>query len=537
MGVKLASPFELASPSELASPKLAIDALVTKRYGARTVLADAALAVRRGTVHALVGENGAGKSTLVKIIAGIVRADGGKLAIGGRAVDLAVWDRKRARADKVGIVQQHGASAGTLTVVENAVLGVEPVKSGLLALDEVATALHDTGAKIGLAVDPHVRVDELSLGAAQRAEIASALYHGADVLVLDEPTAVLAPVEVAGMLVMLRELASRGTTIIIVTHKLDEVRRVADDVTVLRAGATVALFSASPPARPARANEGAAAPMEERLDVAAIARAMVGAELPEAMQLHEPPATAPVTLELSKVGVGEALTDVSLAVRRGELVGVAGVDGNGQRELALAIAGLVPARGRVMIGGTDASAATPARRLALGLAHIPEDRHHGGLVLDASVADNLALGRRDVTGRFAIDRAAVAKHAAARIADLDIRPADPAAIVRALSGGNQQKVVIGRELSRPVLRAVVASQPTRGVDLGAVARIHDRLRAAAVAGAGVLVISADLDELLALCHRIVVLLRGRVVGEVGGEALRGEHSRSALGALMTGAAA
>jgi general nucleoside transport system ATP-binding protein len=248
-----------------------------------------------------------------------------------------------------------------------------------------------------------------------------------------------------------------------------------------------------------------------------------------------PAPDAAVVLGLRGVTVGEQLRGVDLAVRAGELVGVAGVDGNGQRELALAIAGLVRvAAGEVRLAGREVTGRAPAERLALGLAHIPEDRHHGGLWLDATVADNLALGRADITGRFRIDRAAVLAHAERQIAALDIRPGDPGAIVRALSGGNQQKVVVGRELSRPQLSCVLASQPTRGVDLGAIVRIHDRLRAAAAAGAGVLVISADLDELLALCHRIVVVLRGRVVGEREGAALREAGARSALGALMTG---
>ena len=495
-----------------------IDAELTKRFGVREVLSSAKLVVRAGTVHALVGENGAGKSTLVKIVAGILRADGGRLAIAGKPIDPARWTRIAARAAGVGIVQQHGASAGTLSVVENAVLGVEPIRWPLLDLDETAAQLRDLGARIGLPVEPHAQTETLSLGAAQRAEIVAALHHGARLLILDEPTAVLTPIEVDGLLATLRTLAAEGRTIVIVTHKLDEVRAVADEVTVLRAGKTVATFGA--------AGEG--------LEVAAIAKAMVGADLPVVEQLAAPPGDAREALGLDNVAVGRELTGVTLAVRRGELVGVAGVDGNGQRELALAIAGLVRCTGRVRIDGRDVSAASPARRLAAGLAHIPEDRQRGGLLLGATVADNLALGRADVTGRWVIDRAAVRRHAEARIAELDIRPAEPDALVRSMSGGNQQKVVVARELSRPGLHAVIASQPTRGVDLGAVIRIHDRLRAAASAGAGVLVISADLDELLAICHRIVVLLRGKLVGELDGARLR--DARATLGSMMTGAA-
>ena len=499
-----------------------ISARIEKRFGPKTVLHGATLEVRPGTVHALVGENGAGKSTLVRILAGVLRGDGGTLAIDGRAVDVARWDRAAARAAGIHIVQQHGSFAGTLRVVENAVLGVEPRRRGLLELAPTARAVAALGERIGLPVDPWARAEALSLGAAQRAEIVAALAGGgARLLVLDEPTAVLAPVEVDGLLATLRRLAREGTSIVLVTHKLDEVRAVADEVTVLRAGVAVAHIEVSPDAP---------------LDTAAVARAMVGADLPPAARIAAPESGAPAALALEQVAVGGVLRGIDLTVRRGELVGVAGVDGNGQRELAHAIAGLAPHAGRVRIGARDVTGASPASRLAAGLAHVPEDRHHGGLVLDASIADNLALGRHDITGRFRIDRARVARFAAERIAELDIRPADPAAPVRALSGGNQQKVVIGRELSRPGLAAVIAAQPTRGVDLGAVARIHDRLRAAASAGAGVLVISADLDELLALCHRVVVLLRGEIVGEVGGDAIAADGVRGVIGGMMTGAA-
>ena len=491
-----------------------IDTVLDKAYGACVVLRGATLAVRPGTVHALVGENGAGKSTLVKILAGVVRADRGTLSAFGHTVPLASWDRARARAAGIGIVQQHGASAPALSVVENAALGVEG--GPVLDLAHVAEQLAATGAKVGIPIDPYARVSTLSLGAAQRAELVAALRLGARLLILDEPTAVLAPVEVEGLLARLRALAADGTSVVIVTHKLDEVRAVADDVTVLRAGVTVATFSTA----------------DGPLDTSAIARAMVGSDLPPTMTVSPPAEGAPVALGLRGVSLG-VLRDATLDVRAGELVGVAGVDGNGQRELALAVAGLERvARGTVMLGGRDVTRASPARRFAAGLAHVPEDRQHGGLLLEASIADNLALGRADVTGRFRVDRRRVLAHARTQIEVLDIRPPDPAAIARSLSGGNQQKVVIGRELSRPGLVAVVACQPTRGVDLGAVVRIHERLRAAAFAGAGVLVISADLDELLALCHRIVVVLRGAIVGEHVG----GAGARAALGALMTGAA-
>jgi len=516
-----------------------ISAELDKTYPGCRVLERAKLEVEAGTVHALVGENGAGKSTLVKILAGITPADRGTLSIAGTAVDLATWTRRAARAAHIGIVQQHGAFAGTLSVVENAVLGAEPTKHGVLQLQPTADALSALGQTIGLAIEPWVRVDQLSLGAAQRAEIVTALHFGAQLLLLDEPTAVLAPIEVEGLLATLRDLAKAGTTILLVTHKLDEVKQVADAVTVLRQGTSVARFQtgtvtrsslyASQPPESAHAKRDG-----NSLDVSEIARAMVGGELPRGGSVPAPASDAQPMLELRSVGVAGELSGIDLAVHAGEIVGVAGVDGNGQRELGLAIAGLVAHTGAVDIAGHSAATLTPKQRLAAGLAHVPEDRMHGGLVLDASVADNLALGRSDITGRFVIDRAAVATFADSRIAELDIRPPSRDAIARSLSGGNQQKLVIGRELSRPKLAAVLAAQPTRGVDLGAVAKIHDRLRATASAGAGVLVISADLDELLALCHRIVVLLRGRIVGELAGQALLHGDARAKLGQLMTG---
>jgi len=495
-----------------------IEATLDKSYPGCLVLRGARIAIRRGTVHALVGENGAGKSTLVKILAGVLPADRGTLAFDDEAVPLETWNRVRARAAGIGIVQQHGGFAGTLRVVENAVLGVEPRRGPLLELEPTAQALRELGARLGLPVDPWARTDQLSLGAAQRAEIVAALHHGAKLLVLDEPTAVLAPVEVEGLLATLRALAGEGHTIVIVTHKLDEVRTVADDVTVLRAGETVATFTAP-------------------FDTAEVARAMVGADLPRPATVAVPSPDAPAALALDAVSVLGELHDVSFAVRAGEIVGVAGVDGNGQRELAHAIAGLASHRGHVRIGTRDVTDASTRARLAAGLAYIPADRQHGGLVLDASIADNVTLGRTDITGRFRIDRRRVATFADEQIRALDIRPTNRDAIVRALSGGNQQKVVVARELSRPALTAVLASQPTRGVDLGAVRRIHDQLRAAAAGGAGVLLISADLDELLAVCHRVVVLLRGRLVGERAGDELRAPDTRAALGAMMTGAEA
>jgi simple sugar transport system ATP-binding protein len=378
-------------------------------------------------------------------------------------------------------VQQHGALVGSLTVVENAVLGRE---GGLLVeLARPAAALDRVAGELGLAIDPRARVADLPVGVAQRAEIGIALAFGAKILALDEPTALLTPGEVTSLFAALRRLRERGATVILVTHKLDEVRAIADRVTVLRAGKTVATFAGAAPS-------------------AEIARAMVGADVPG---IDRPAAYR---------GAERALSLPGLVVGRGEIVGVAGVEGNGQRELVLA-----------------AARAIARDRLAL----VPEDRHADGLVLPATVGDNLALGRLDeLSPGIGLDRLALDAHARAQCLAFDIRPAAPDAIASSLSGGNQQKIVVARELTRPGVTLVIAAQPTRGVDLAAIALIHARLRAAAEAGAGVLLVSADLDEILALAHRAVVLYRGAIAGEV--RDLGAPDARTQLGALMTGAA-
>jgi simple sugar transport system ATP-binding protein len=477
-----------------------LDVEASKAYPGCRVLERARLVVRPRTIHALVGENGAGKSTLVTIAAGLLRADAGHV---------------RATVP-VGLVPQHGALVPTLTIVENAVLGREPTRFGLLELAPVADKLRAVGIEHGLAIDPYAIAGSLSVGERQRAEIVIALWRGADLLMLDEPTAVLAPVEVAGLFAVLRRHVEGGGAVVIVTHKLDEVVAIADDVTVLRAGEVVDTITG-----------------RGSFDADRIARAMVGGDPPGRAVPPPAPVAREVALAVRGLSV-ERVAGIELEVGAGEVVGIAGVEGNGQRELVLAIAGLVaPRAGRVELAGRDVTRDKVAARQAAGLGHVPEDRHGHGLVLDLSIEDNLALGREKA---FVIDRGARRATAERAIRDLDVRPPDPTAITRRLSGGNQQKVVVARELTRPGLRALVAAQPTRGVDIAAQALIHDRLRGAAAAGAAVLIVSADLDELLAICHRIAVLHRGRIAGELGGDALRSLEARVKLGTLMTGGA-
>jgi simple sugar transport system ATP-binding protein len=416
----------------------------------------------------------------------------------------------------------------TLTLAENAALGHERVRrTGLLDLEAAAAELGDAAARLGQSIDPGVRAGALSVGEQQRAEITMVVARARRVLILDEPTALLAPVEVEKLLVLLRRIADDGGAIILVTHKLDEVVAVADAITVLRLGRTVAAL-----ARGASARD--------------IARAMVGGE-PPPPGAPPPPPSAAVLLEARELAVDRrgpvssagGLRGVSLAVRAGEILGIAGVEGNGQTELAHALVGLAPAsRGGVRLAGDDATGRSVDDRRVAGLAHIPEDRQHFGLVLDATLTDNIAVGRpAEVAGRWRwlLDRGRARALTQRVLDDLDVRPADPTRTARTLSGGNQQKLIVGRELGRPGVRAVVAAQPTRGVDLAAQARIHDRLRATAAAGAAVLVISADLDELFALCHRVAVLHRGHLAGELAGPALRETSARDQLGRWMVGA--
>ncbi len=493
------------------------------RYGDCVALTDGALEVAAGSIHALVGENGAGKSTLMRVVYGLTRPDRGELELGER-IELARHSVAAAQALGVGMVHQHGMLVPTLSLADNAALGREPGRGGRYDRAAAARSLVAAAEALGQTLDPHALAGELTVGEQQRAELAMVAARSPRLLILDEPTALLTPAEVDALFAMIRARADGGGAVVLVTHKLDEVARIADEVTVLRGGRTVASWS------------DAVTPGE-------IARAMVGGQPPpRPARAPLPAADAAVGLEVRGLTArgprGGGAVEVSLEVRAGEVVGVAGVEGNGQRELGLAIAGLGPtAAGSVTIAGVDVTRASVATRRARGLAYLPEDRHRHGLVLPASVADNIALGRLGEAQRHGvIDRDAAAALAAKVIAALDVRPHDPETRAGALSGGNQQKLVVGRELDRAGLRAVLAVHPTRGVDLSAVARIHDRLRAAAVAGVAVLVITADLDELLALAHRVVVMHRGRIVGSLDGAALAAADARGRLGAWMAGAA-
>jgi simple sugar transport system ATP-binding protein len=495
---------------------------VTKRFGAAVANQDVSLAIAPGTIHALVGENGAGKSTAMRIACGELAPDAGEVWIKGAR--LARPSPREAIDRGVGLVHQHFMLVGAMSVVENLVLGREPTRGPRLDLARAARELVALGERHGLPVDPWAEVDRLSVGEQQRVEILKVLWRGCDVLVLDEPTAVLAPAEVERLFGVLRGLVAGGDkAVVLITHKLDEVTAIADPITVMRAGRVVDTLP------------GATAP-------AAIARAMVGRDVALGGGPRGTAAPGEVRLDVRGLAVdrahgGRALDGVDLAVRAGEIVGIAAVEGNGQRELIEAIAGLVPlAAGTIALGGRTLAGASVAARRAAGLAHVPEDRHRRGLALELSVAENLILGRhRELAPGLVLSPAKVDAHARAAIAAADVRPPDPSAPARALSGGNQQKIVIARELGRPEAKVLLAAHPTRGVDVGAIEAIHEDLIAARDRGWAVLLASAELAELAALSDRIVVLFRGRVAATLEGAALAAPDLVARLGAAMTGA--
>ena len=495
---------------------------IEKRFGALRANRGATIAVQEGEIHALVGENGAGKSTLMKILSGMLRCDGGRIEVGGR--DVTNWTTAEAIAAGVGMVHQHFMLVPTLTVAENVVLGREPLRGVLFDRHEAEAEVRRLSAESGLAVPADRLVADLSVGEAQRVEILKTLYRGARILLLDEPTAVLSPPEVAELWHVLRRMRDGGATVVLITHKLDEVMSVTEHVTVMRQGETVARMATrdTTPAEIARSMVGRDVDLTVRESRRAAGAA--GAAAPALEVRH---------LTVRGARVERAVNDVSFAVAPGEILGIAGVEGNGQTELLEAIAGLrAVAAGSILLGGADVTALSVRARSDAGLSHVPEDRHRRGLILDYSVADNLVLGQQHrYAHRGVLDEAAIAANAARQVSAFDIRPADATLPARALSGGNQQKVVIARELAREFV-ALLAAQPTRGVDVGAIEFIHDQLRRSRDEGKAVLVVSAELREVLSLSDRIAVMYGGRIVAMMP----RSEASEETLGPYMTGAA-
>ena len=465
---------------------------------------DVDLDVRRGEVHALLGENGAGKSTLMNILYGLYHPDAGEVLLHGKPVTFA--SARDAIQAGIGMVHQHFMLIPVMTVAENIVLGMEPVREGVLLDERAAEArVRELSERFGLVVDPAALVSEITVGQEQRVEILKALFRGADILILDEPTAVLTPQEAHELFAIIRSLKADGKSIIFISHKLNEVLEIADRITVLRRGKKVQTVP----------REGATE--------ASLARAMVGREV--LLQVEKAPAQpGDVLLSVEDLHVHddrgiEKVRGISFQVRAGEIVGIAGVDGNGQTELVDAITGLRKlASGRIEVAGRELHQATARRMLDAGVGHIPEDRQRRGLVLEFSIAENIALHdyAKPPDARFGwLFPARLVTRAARLIREFDVRGGGPLTRAGGLSGGNQQKVVVAREIARDP-SVLVAAQPTRGLDVGAIEYLHQRIVAERDRGRAVLLVSLELDEILSFSDRILVIYEGEIAGEHAG---------------------
>jgi len=490
---------------------------VTKRFPGVVANDGVNFALRRGEIHALLGENGAGKTTLMNIIYGLYRPDEGEIFVNGQKAEInSPHDAIRLG---IGMVHQHFMLVPVFTVAENLILGAEVTRGPMLDLAAARQAVRELSEHYGLEVDPDAVVEDLPVGVQQRVEILKALYRQARILVLDEPTAVLTPQEVEDLFRVMQGLRERGVSIIFITHKLKEVLAIADRITVMRRGKVVGTTE------PALTNEQELASM------------MVGREV--LLQVEKEPARPGETvLEVEDLWVEDerglpAVQGVSFEVRAGEILGVAGVQGNGQTELVEALTGLrEPLKGTVRLGGEAMPFKNPRYLIEHGMAHIPEDRQKHGLVLAESVADNLVLCtyyRPPFDLHGVRQEKVIWENAERLIQEFDIRTPGPGVPAATLSGGNQQKVIVAREFSRPV-KLLIANQPTRGLDVGSIEYIHRRIVEMRDKGAAVLLVSAELDEILSLADRIAVMYRGQIVATLDAK----EATREQLGLLMAG---
>ncbi len=486
---------------------------ITKRFGALTANDDISLDITPGRIHCLLGENGAGKSTLMNVLFGLLEADEGQVLIGDEPV--AVAGPREAMDLGIGMVHQHFMLIPVFTVAENMVLGHEPGRGPVLDVGAARRTVRELSERYHLDVDPDALVEDLPVGLQQRVEILKALAGDARYLIFDEPTAVLTPQEIDELMAVMRALRDEGRAIVFITHKLREVREVADDITIIRQGKVV----------------GSATPDTSETELASM---MVGRAV--SLQVAKEPATpGPERLVLDHVSIAApsgqvAVDDLSLTVRGGEIVCIAGVQGNGQTELAEGLLGTLPiAKGTATLDGVDISQAPPARTIKAGMGFVPEDRRRDGFVGEFSIAQNLVLNHLEAYARHgALDLRRIAGNAIERVAEFDIRTQSHTTPVKALSGGNQQKVVLARELSRE-LSLLVASQPTRGVDVGAIEFLHQRIVEERDRGTAVLIVSTELEEVESLADRIAVMYRGRIVGVVPSDT-----PREVLGLMMAG---
>jgi ABC-type uncharacterized transport system ATPase subunit len=491
---------------------------ITKCFGNVVANDGVRFAALPGEIHCLLGENGAGKSTLMRILFGLYRADSGSIYVNEQLANIA--GPRDAISLGIGMVHQHFMLAERLTVAENIVAGCEPRRNGLLDYDRARRQIREVSERYGLAVDPNAVIEEISVGQQQRVEIIKALMRGARVLILDEPTAVLTPPEVDELFAVMRALRESGTTIVFITHKLKETMEISDRVTVLRDGKTIGTIDTSD-----------ATPDS-------LVEMMVGRSLPVHDDQRMPPGEV-VLLELKDVSVAgrkgsrARLDGVSLAVRSGEVLGIAGVDGNGQLEVEEVVTGLRrPSKGRIMLIGKDVTGLDTGRIKDRGVAYIPSDRLKRGMVDSLSLARNSVLGVHrcaDFSRRGALLENAVREHAQTIVAKYDVRAESIDQPMGSLSGGNQQKMLVGRELARPH-SIVIAAQPTRGLDVGATHYIREQILSSRNTGKAVLLISAELDEVLELSDRIAVIYEGRIVDVRPAS----QFTERELGLLMTG---
>ena len=488
----------LSPQSSVLSPVLEARG-ITKRYPNGVLANDHVnLRVRKGEIHALVGENGAGKTTLMKALYGLEQPDSGQILLDGQPTTIPNPDA--AIRHGIGMVHQHFMLIPSLTIAENIVLGREPTKRGVIAQGDAVRITRELSEQYGLLVDPEARVDVIPVGERQRVEILKTLYRGAEILILDEPTAVLTPQETNDLFRAVRALVAQGKTVIFITHKLREVKEISDNVTIMRRGTVVGTVRTADVTR------------EE------IARMMVGREVLDRTR-KKAAARGPLVLAAANLNYvtpdgKRALADVSLEAYAGEILGIAGVEGNGQTELIEVLAGLtLPAAGKIIVNGKEITGEGARGTREAGVSHIPEDRLELGLAADASIEENLIVDRYYRApfsrGGF-LNVRAEAENARQAIVDFDVRTPDAKVTARSLSGGNMQKLVVARELSaHPNL--LLAAQPTRGIDIGATELVHRQLIAARDAGTAVVLVSADLGEVMALSDRLAVMYNGEIV--------------------------
>ena len=494
---------------------------ITKRFPGIVANDDITLQLKKGEIHALLGENGAGKSTLMSVLFGLYRPEEGVIKKDGQEVEIR--DPNDANALGIGMVHQHFKLVECFTVLDNIIMGVEPCRHGFLQKGEARKKVMALSEKYGLHVDPDALVEDITVGMQQRTEILKMLYRDNEILIFDEPTAVLTPQEIEELMQIMRSLAAEGKSILFISHKLNEIMEVADRCSVLRKGKYIGTVNIADTSR------------EE------LSRMMVGRDV-EFVVHKEPAKPGETILEVegltiaSKAHNNNAVKNVSFTVRAGEIVCIAGIDGNGQTELVYGLTGLEsPKSGRICLRGEDITHASIRRRSTMGMSHIPEDRHKHGLVLDYSLEDNMVLQRyfepEFVTKTGFLKRRAIRAYASRLIEQYDVRSGQgPVTVARSMSGGNQQKAIIAREIDKnPEL--LIAVQPTRGLDVGAIEYIHKQIVSQRDSGKGVLLVSLELDEVMALSDRILVMYEGEIVGELDPKTTTVEE----LGLYMAGA--